>query len=951
MLDGAGRGAFALVILLASVVTGQGLAADAPAPTAPPVVAGFHRLIDAKAGDAATGELLLAELNCAACHQADGIGSEGRITPKGAPDLNTVGARVTPQWLRAYLANPHGVKPGATMPDVLHGAEPAARTEAVESLTHFLVSLGGPIQPATKGGNVVLIERGKNLYHTVGCVACHAPEQAKGEAQAAMPQVQSVPLGELASKWTVDGLADFLLDPLKTRPHGRMPASNLTPEEAEAVAVYLLREQMDNPQAEHAEPARSRGIRFAYYEGEFRNVALERMDRRTPKAEGKAEKFTIHVPERTAGDNFGFKFTGAIRIPRDGKYSFFVTSDDGTRVYLDGTQLIENDGTHGPQQKIGSVELNAGEHPIAVTYFEGSGGEELKVEWEGPGISRQEIPGDVLISIGGRAMVPLRSEQFVVDPQKAQAGRKQFASLGCASCHGIKGVDPQPPTAARGFAQLAPNSRDGCLAQHPRKDLPQYHLSDTQRNAITTALQDKTRLASAPDPAIQVAHALAAFNCYACHERGGVGGADASRGEHFVMTASFDMGDEGRLPPRLSGVGAKLKPAALEKIVTAGELHVRRHHMASRMPRFPRDRVAPLLAGLLKLDGATTEPGPHFSELTARDGRTLTGTKGMGCVNCHGVGEAKSLGMPSVNLSPQFERLQWPWFRQLLLDPAKVNPGTRMPGFWTDGHIVYKELAGGTVDGQIGAIWSYMSLGNSMPLPAGVRPEGAGLELIPIDEPIVHRTFMADVGPRAIAVGYPDNLHIAFDANQVRLAKAWRGRFFDAKGMWEGRGGAHNAPLGSDVINLPAGAAVAVLPSDDAPWPIARDRRARDVGGQFLGYRLDAQRRPVFMYRFGEVEVEELAAPVLREGGVALARSFMITGQPPTGRVYVLAAVGAKVEETSPGSWKVDDKLTVRVKTPGAPPVVRERGPAKQLLVPVELKDGMPASLEIELAW
>ena len=106
--------------------------------------------------------------------------------------------------------------------------------------------------------------------------------------------------------------------------------------------------------------------------------------------------------------------------------------------------------------------------------------------------------------------------------------------------------------------------------------------------------------------------------------------------------------------------------------------------MATRMPRFPKEVVAPLIKDLGAVDGATNEPGPAFSDLAARDGRTLVGTKGMGCVNCHGVGDAKSLGMPSVNLAPQFERLQWPWFRRLLLDPAKVNPGTRMPSFWSD---------------------------------------------------------------------------------------------------------------------------------------------------------------------------------------------------------------------------------------------------------------------------
>src|SRR5688500_14892282 len=132
-----------------------------------PVVAGYHRLKDdAKAPDAAAGELLLAELNCTACHTPDGNAAAARVAPKGAPDLSELGAPATPQWVRAYLAGPHTVKPGATMPDVLHALEPAARGETVEAVTHFLASLGGPVAPSDKGGNVVLVERGRTLYHS-----------------------------------------------------------------------------------------------------------------------------------------------------------------------------------------------------------------------------------------------------------------------------------------------------------------------------------------------------------------------------------------------------------------------------------------------------------------------------------------------------------------------------------------------------------------------------------------------------------------------------------------------------------------------------------------------------------------------------------------------------------------------------------------------------------------
>jgi mono/diheme cytochrome c family protein len=938
-----------VVVVAAGVIQTSSLPA-APAEAVPPIVAGFYRLRDdVKAGDAAAGELLLGELNCTACHKAEGDGAAQRVAPKGAPDLSEVGARVTPQWIRAYLADPHGVKPGATMPDIFHASDPARRDAAVDFLTHYLVSLGGPIQPATKGGSDYLIEQGKKLYHTVGCVACHAPDVAKGEA-AAMPKTPSVPLGDLASKTTVDGLALFLLDPLKSRPHGRMPASNLLPDEAEAIAVYLLRGQMDNPQAKNAEPARSRGLKFSYYEGEFQRVTLEEFEKRKPRAEGTVEGFRIDVPERKVDDGFAFKFTGAVKVPQDGRYTFFVSSDDGTRLFLDGKQIIENDGIHGEGRKSATVDLKAGEHPITVTYFEGAGDESLRVAWQGPGFNRQPIPPDALISIGGRVMVPLRSETFTVDPGKALMGRQMFALLGCASCHTVKGVESQRPAPA--LASLKMDSQDGCLSERVRKGVPQYHLAETQRAAIAAALKDRAALAKSPEPGERVTRTMAALNCFACHERNGAGGADGARVEHFVMTANFDMGDEGKLPPRLSGVGGKLRPGAMEKIITAGQLHVRRHHMATRMPRFPKERVAGLIRDLGTVDGASDDAGPPPAPLAARDGRTLVGTKGMGCVNCHGVGEAKSLGMPSVNLSAQFERLQWPWFRRLMIDPEKVNPGTRMPGFWTDGHVVYRDVAGGTVDGLIGAVWAYMAAGQAMPLPAGARPEGAGMELIPIDEPIVHRTFMAEVGTRAIAVGFPDNVHVAFDANQVRLAKAWKGRFFDAKGMWEGRGGAAYGPLGRDVINMPAGPAVAVLASAEAPWPVAKDRRERDVGGRFMGYRIDAQRQIIFVYHLEEVTVEEQPVPAAREGGVVLVRKFKLTGvPPPAGQLYLQAAAGRKIEEVSPGVWRVDDKLGVRVTSArGANPRVREVGNGAQLLVPLDLGRGA-ADCEIELSW
>ena len=975
------RKVVAVIVLIAACVgvAGPGATARAAEPV-PPAVPGYERLraLGAAGGDAAAGALLLAELNCTSCHAPPDNASAARVGPKGAPDLTGIGARVTPQWLRAYLAGPHGVKPGATMPDIFYASEPQARDGAVDVLLHFLVSQGGPMAPATVEGNALLVERGGVLFHTVGCVACHAPQEAPktsnatgaptaagastGESPtarstAATPDVPSVPLGDLASKTTVDRLTVFLFDPLKTRPHGRMPNMGLNAAEAQAIAVYLLRDQLKNPAVADAPPARAPGLRYAYYtkpDGAIKDIKLASLEAMKPAGEGRVDRVGLDFPGRPS-DAFALKLGGVIQVPRDGKYTFTLFSDDGSHLYLDGQLLIDNGGVHGGVAKSASVELKAGDRAIVVTYFEEAGGEELRLSWEGPGIDRQQVPTAALFNIGGKVMLPAgAAEKFDVLPVKAQMGQRMFGALGCANCHmGLPDTGPLRP--AKALAALNLESPEGCLSENVRRGLPQYRLSGAQRASIAAALKNVGQLAAALEPSKQVARDMAAMNCYACHARDGAGGPSPQRTEFFTMNAVFDMGDEGRLPPKLTGVGAKLKPAAIERIVTEGALHVRRHHMATRMPQFPKDRAA----GLLKAIGAADAPqpipsGPAFSESAARDGRLLVGTKGMGCVNCHGAGDAKSLGMPSVNLADQFERLHYPWFRKLLLDPAKVDPATRMPGFWTDGHITYPDVAGGTADGQIAAIWAYLSLGRSMPMPAGVRPEGAAMELIPIDEPIVHRTFMAEVGPRAIAVGFPDNLHFAFDANAVRMAKAWRGRFFDAKGMWEGRGGSHNAPLGRDVLDLPPGAALAVLDSPDAPWPKAKGRNDRDVGGKFLGYRLDGKGQPVFRYRVGGVEAEEQPLPLLQEAGVGVVRKFTLAAKDgtPSG-LYCLLAAGAKVEPgKAAGEWRVDDKVTVRLKGADASTAtVREKDGAGQLLLPVKFDGQGKAAFEVEMSW
>lgn len=100
--------------------------------------------------------------------------------------------------------------------------------------------------------------------------------------------------------------------------------------------------------------------------------------------------------EKTRENYFGFRFSGYIKVPKDGIYTFYLKSNDGSRLYIHGEELIENDANHGAVEEPGNVALKAGLHPIMVKYMQCGGGKALQVSWLGPGFEKQEISAAVL---------------------------------------------------------------------------------------------------------------------------------------------------------------------------------------------------------------------------------------------------------------------------------------------------------------------------------------------------------------------------------------------------------------------------------------------------------------------------------------------------------------------------------------------------------------------------
>ncbi|MEJ7591707.1 MAG: PA14 domain-containing protein [Planctomycetaceae bacterium] len=176
-------------------------------------------------------------------------------------------------------------------------------------------------------------------------------------------------------------------------------------------------------------PLTQPGLKVDFYAPNPSNVARETLQAMTPSATGVATSIVMDQPVLKTRDAFALMFTGHIMIDKPGKYTFFISSDDGSRFYIDGELLIDNDGLHGMVERKGTVQLTAGLHPIIATYFDNGGGDGLSMSWNSPDIKKQEIPASVLMSAAEQTIQDLGIQAMMEVPGNEAAKTKLLASL------------------------------------------------------------------------------------------------------------------------------------------------------------------------------------------------------------------------------------------------------------------------------------------------------------------------------------------------------------------------------------------------------------------------------------------------------------------------------------------------------------------------------------------
>ncbi len=877
-----------------------------PASLAQPVVPG---LVASKLDPELGGLVLIEELNCVACHASEAPFSD---RSKKAPRLSGVGSRVNPHYLEAFIRDPHGIKPGTTMPDVLAQVPAEDRGEIANALTHYLLSLGEN-EFTLEATDAVAAGHGERLFHARGCVACHSPRDADG---AEMLPLTSAPLGALDKKYSFGSLVGFLRNPLAVRPSGRMPDLGLPRQDLERIAHYLLR---DTRVPGH--------LAYTLHRGQV----WEGIDSDTVEAEraGQVADFALaslgQVQHQTA-----IEYAGWLDLAQQGRYTFFLEMNGGS-LHIDEEPIVREPPSNrrGPKKLEGATELPAGRRKIELTYFHTGREPNFSFEIEGPGLPRQPIPASML-SISDEPVAAL--EPFAVDAQRAARGREHFGALGCVRCHDDVQADPVPAPA---FAMLDPGS--GCLSGAPGA-WPDYSLDEAQRQSIADALPraEATRLGDRQ----QIDRALVSFNCIGCHERGDLGGIDPKRDAYFTGTRPA-LGDQGRLPPPLTHVGAKLTPGWLGEVLLRGGRQ--REYLDARMPQFGEANVGQLVGLFGRVDALepVTVPEPANIQESKSAGYEMMGTDGLSCIACHDFNGQEAGGAGALDIVHVTERLQKSWFHLYMRNPSRFHDTVIMPSYWPGGQSVRPNILGGDSAQQIEALWAYLEDGARAKKPVGLSRQSSELRVADVAEIARGR---GPAGYRGIAVGYPERVNLAFDSEEMALRLLWKGEFVDVNhGSFNARGG--------ERVAFPPGIPFHRLESMDDDWPYKGKTNytfPQDQGYQFRGYQLGALRRPTFHYQYGDIEVTDFFEDVPGEGGTAkLRRTLQFSSPAAQEPFHFRAAAGKETSAESERVFRIDD-LELRI-VGDHRGFVRDGDP-QEVLVPITLPPGT-STLTLEYQW
>lgn len=187
----------------------------------------------------------------------------------------------------------------------------------------------------------------------------------------------------LMYRWCPSGNCASTATPTPTRTPTPAPTATPTPTQTPTPAPTAT------PTATPPSGGSGTGLKGEYYDNiDFTALKLTRTDATVDFDWGSG------APDPSMGaDTFSVRWTGQVEAPVSGSYTFYTTSDDGVRLWVNGQQLINNWTDHPPTENSGTITLSAGQkYDIKLEFYENGGGAVAKLAWDYPGQSKQIIP-------------------------------------------------------------------------------------------------------------------------------------------------------------------------------------------------------------------------------------------------------------------------------------------------------------------------------------------------------------------------------------------------------------------------------------------------------------------------------------------------------------------------------------------------------------------------------
>ncbi|MEO1575894.1 MAG: PA14 domain-containing protein, partial [Pseudomonadota bacterium] len=137
---------------------------------------------------------------------------------------------------------------------------------------------------------------------------------------------------------------------------------------------------------------------YQVYDGNWN--ALPNFDALTPMASGTSDTIGLGVTSQV--ETFGLVFTHTLEVPAPTTYEFRTVSDDGSKLFIGDTLVVNNDGLHGPRGINGQIFLAPGTYDLRVEFFEKFGGQVLDVTYRPQNGDFAPIPADGQLASGER---------------------------------------------------------------------------------------------------------------------------------------------------------------------------------------------------------------------------------------------------------------------------------------------------------------------------------------------------------------------------------------------------------------------------------------------------------------------------------------------------------------------------------------------------------------------